>query len=119
MSETVRMDGNPADKRDPSPREIVQQRLIAFLAPYSTRLTAPYGIVPGIEPLPKGGAARSVYFGVAGALDVRVTIFTPRDLVVVGAGALTTQIEGRYRDVAEVEAGITRLMAALTEPCAP
>ena len=102
------------DPRPPSAREQLQSRLMAFVARDAARWTAPYGIVAGIEPLPKGGAARSVYFGIRDILHVRVTIFTPRDIRINAAGDLAGVIEGRYPDIAAVESAVQRLRQALS-----
>ena len=119
MVSTLRIDGNPDEPRAPSPRELIQARLVTFLSRDEARWTAPYGIVPGIEPLPHGGAARSVYFGVKDDLDVRVTIFTPADLHVTGAGELASIVEGRYHDVSLVEMAIDRLRGVLDAAARP
>ena len=77
-----------------SPREQLQHRLVDWLEAYPARFTAPYGILPGLEDLPKGGKVRTVTFGVARYLDATVYIWSPNRLTVKAQGPLAYKIDG-------------------------
>lgn len=102
-----------SEEKKPSAREVLQARLVCFLAKDSERWTAPYGIVPGIEPLPKGGAARSVYFGVRDVMQARIAIFSPRDIRVTTTRDDGSTAERVFADEAAVCAWIDQVRAAL------
>lgn len=62
---------------------------------------APYGILPGIEPLGRG-KIRTIAFGVNRYLDATIRIYTPKKIVVRGQGGLAYKFDGTYYSAEEL-----------------
>lgn len=85
-----------------SEREMIQLQIEEFLVNNSEKFTAPYGILTGMEELPKGGKVRTITFGVARSLDATIYIFSPKNITVRTQGGLGYKIEGNYKSVNEL-----------------
>lgn len=73
-----------------SPREQIQNELVAWLETTSTKWTAPYGIMPGLTDLPKGGKVRTITFGVARWLDCTIFIWSPTKFTFRANGSMSS-----------------------------
>jgi hypothetical protein len=73
-----------------TPREQVQKDLTDWLETTSGKWTAPYGILPGLEDLPKGGKVRTITFGVARSLDATIYIWSPKKFTFRAAGSMSS-----------------------------
>jgi hypothetical protein len=63
-----------------TPREQIQIDLVNYLNSRSDTFHAPYGVIAGMDDLPKGGKVRTVTFGQARWLDATAFIFSPKDI---------------------------------------
>lgn len=79
-----------------SPREEVQQLIVAHLVERSRFWNAPHGVLDGMTRMPRGGYVRTVTFGVARALDATALVWSPTRIVVEGRGALAQRVQGVY-----------------------
>ncbi len=77
-----------------TPREQVQNQLTDWLETTSGKWTAPYGILPGLERFKKGGAVRTITFGIARSLDATVYIWSPTKFTFKAAGPLAYDLDG-------------------------
>lgn len=89
-----------------SDRAKVQDDIASFLQDRADYFNAPYGILSGLERLPKGGAARVITFGVARFLDARVCIFSPRNITITTRGGCGASLAGSYSCVDSVKAAL-------------
>lgn len=103
----------PTNSSRESPRARIQQALVRRIESYGSIFDAFYGVVPGMEPMPKGGAVRSVFFGVRDRLDVRVMIFTPTNIRVDGVGEMIAGLEGAYNSLPPLLVAIDRVASAI------
>jgi len=85
-----------------SPREQIQIDLVNWLNDHSNKYDAPYGVIPDMESLPKGGKVRTVTFGVARYLDATVIIWSPKQITVRARGALAYKFTGTFNSLAEL-----------------
>lgn len=85
-----------------SEREAVQQAIMAALMEHSEYWSAPYGILEGMHTLGNGGKIRTITFGVSRYLDAEVQIWSPKRIVVRGAGGLAYLVEGDYKSAEEL-----------------
>jgi len=84
-----------------SPREQVQQLILAELESCPEYWTAPYGILEGMYTMKNGGKIRTITFGVARYLDAEIQIWSPKKIVITGQGGLAYKVEGTYTSVEE------------------
>lgn len=77
-----------------SPREQIQNQLTDWLETTSDKWTAPYGILPGMEDLPRGGKVRTITFGMARWLDATVYIWSPTKFTFRAAGPRSPGLDG-------------------------
>lgn len=78
-----------------SPREALQEKLISILEVNKDIFSAPWGVLDGLETLPRGGKVRTITFGVARTLDACAYIWTDRRVTVEARGPL----EYKFRNV--------------------
>ena len=97
--------------KTPSLREQVQDRLVAHLTAPGSGFDAPYGVIPSLRKFPKGGAIRTVTFGVRRTLDASALIYAPDNIVVEGQGAMARHIVGHYSSVDDLVAALGRLFS--------
>ena len=76
-----------------SPREEIQNQLVDWLETTSGKWTAPYGILPAMETLPKGGKVRIITFGVARYLDATIYIWSPTKFTFKAQGSMARKLE--------------------------
>ena len=92
---------------DMSPREEAQNKLVDWLETTSGKWNAPYGILPGLENLKRGGKVRTITFGMARWLDATAYIWSPTKITFMAAGPASTRLDGL--EVGSVEAAIAAL----------
>jgi hypothetical protein len=63
-----------------SERAAVQARIEDWLCARADHFNAPYGVLAGLDALPRGGKVRTVTFGIARWLDATLTIWSPTRL---------------------------------------
>jgi hypothetical protein len=85
-----------------SEREAVQAAIVAHLTERRRYWSAPYGVIAGLQDLPRGGKVRNVTFGVARFLDAHVTVWTPTRIVVEAEGPLASRVEGEFASVEDL-----------------
>lgn len=91
-----------------SDRAKAQMRLVRYLTE-DRRWSAPYGVEPGLKRLPRGGAVRTILFGVARWLDGMVYVWSPTRIVIEGEGALADRVAGEFGSVGEAIAHLRRV----------
>lgn len=93
-----------------SPREQTQNQLVDWLETTSGKWTAPYGIIPSMEPMPKGGKVRTITFGIARSLDATVYIWSPTKFSFRAAGPASWGLDGTIcKSLDEVIEVLTKL----------
>lgn len=83
-----------------SPREQTQTELAERLE-NNPRFSAPYGVICGMETLPKGGKVRTVTFGVSRYLDATAFIWSPNKITFKAQGPLAYKVPGTVKSVQE------------------
>jgi hypothetical protein len=63
--------------RQKSPREQVSDRIAWFIEERPETFNAPYGVLCGLDRLPRGGAVRTITFGCARTLDATLFVWGP------------------------------------------
>jgi hypothetical protein len=97
-----------------SPREQIQNELVAFLEANTGSFSAPYGIIADLTPVKNGkGKVRTVVFGVSRYLDAEILIWSPDKIQIRAQGGLAYKVEGDYTSVADT---LTALKTLLREP---
>lgn len=76
-----------------SPRQQAANEIVKFLEGHSGTFDAPYGILEGLENLPRGGKVRVVTFGCARTLDATVTVWAPTRLTVRAQGPASRDLD--------------------------
>lgn len=82
-----------------SARQLVQEELVAFLTKHADVFDAPYGILPGLQPVGTGGKVRTVTFGRRRVLDAQVCIWAPGLITVHAQGAYASSFPEKYPSV--------------------
>ena len=83
-----------------SAREQLQADLVELLTELELD-TAPYGIIEGMETLPRGGKVRTVTFGVSAYLDATAHIWTPTRIAFKGQGPLAQRLPAEVNSLEE------------------
>lgn len=83
-----------------SPREQIQSELSQRISENSY-FSAPYGVIEGIDNLPKGGKVRTVTFGVARYLDAVAQIWSPKKITFRGQGGLAYKLPSEVSSIDE------------------
>lgn len=75
-------DAAPATPLPPTPRQLLQNDIVAWLTERAHIFTAPYGILASDPTAFDGmrGKARLITFGIARTLDATLTIWSPKRL---------------------------------------
>jgi len=63
-----------------SERELLTERIVEFIEQRSDTFNAPYGVLSGLERLPRGGAVRTITFGCARTLDATLNVWGPLNI---------------------------------------
>jgi hypothetical protein len=92
-----------------SAREQAQRALVDHLTEHDDFWTAPYGVLDGLQTLPKGGKVRTVTFGVARYLDAIAYVWQPDRISVEGRGGMAHAVDGTYASVEEFIEHISHL----------
>jgi len=90
-----------------SPREQIQIDLVNYLNE-NTRFNAPYGVIAGMDTLPKGGKVRTVTFGQARWLDATALIFSPNNICIKAAGPASVKLQDRYKSLTDLIADLNK-----------
>ena len=86
-----------------SPREQIQKKLVKFLNDNNrNKWSAPYGVLEGMDTLPKGGKVRTITFGVARYLDATIYIWSAKKIIIEGSGPLSWKYTGEFKGIEEV-----------------
>lgn len=94
----------------PSARALAQEAIHEALLEDARWWNAPYGIIVSTRPLPRGGAVRTIVFGISRLLDAQITIWSPRRIEIDGQGGWAPRVAGRFDSV---EACIEHLRGAV------
>ena len=92
-----------------TPRERIQDKIVSHLQDHSEVYGPSFGIMPVLEPLPRGGFVRSVQFGVPRTLDATVYIWSPEKLTIEARGALSYIFQDTYGSVEGFIADLRRI----------
>ena len=95
---------------NPSLREFAQNRIMDFLERHQNFFNAPYGVLPGMHRLARGGKVRLITFGIAGRLDAEVRLFSVDRIEVSATGRAATEFAGYFHSVDELIAHFLRHM---------
>lgn len=99
--------------KGPSAREITQAEIAAWLLAHQDRFTAPYGVLSGIEAVPKGGKIRTITFGIARSLDATLLIWSANRISVSARGGASSKFDSvpnrTFTSAADFKARMTDL----------
>lgn len=92
-----------------SEREEAQAEIVEHLTENRRYWSAPYGVVAGLQDLPRGGKVRNITFGVARFLDAHATLWSVSRIVVEAEGPLAPKVEGEFRSAADLIARLAEV----------
>jgi hypothetical protein len=84
-----------------SPRETLQNQIVTYLES-QPKFNAPYGVLAGLEKLPKGGKVRTITFGQARWLDCTLRIWSPNKITVEAQGSAAYKLQPQYAGVEQL-----------------